>query len=276
VSALLAAISALVWGIGDFGGGKAAQRADPLHVTVLVALTGLPLVAVAAGLTSRAAPGPADLAWGAGAGLAGFAGLVLFYRALSSGAMAVTAPVTAMMSALTPLVAGLALDRPPGWPALAGAGLAVAAVGLVSAGTGRTGPVTGRIVALSLLAGVLFGLFFVGIRQASPAAGLWPLVAGRAIGLTAGVALVAWRRSPPRLGSVALRWALVAGVFDVAANVCYLLAVRRGLLSVVGPIASLYPASTVVLALVVDRERVRAVQVAGLGLALAALVLTAA
>jgi hypothetical protein len=37
----------------------------------------------------------------------------------------------------------------------------------------------------------------------------------------------------------------------------------------------LYPASTVLLALAVDRERLRAVQLAGLGLAAAALVLTA-
>jgi uncharacterized membrane protein len=68
----------------------------------------------------------------------------------------------------------------------------------------------------------------------------------------------------------------VAGVFDVSANVLYLLAAQRGQLSVVGPIASLYPASTVALALLVDRERLRLVQVAGLGLAVAALVLTAA
>ena len=50
---------------------------------------------------------------------------------------------------------------------------------------------------------------------------------------------------------------------------------RDGLLSVVAPIAALYPVSTVLLALAVDRERVRPVQIAGLGLAATALVLTA-
>jgi drug/metabolite transporter (DMT)-like permease len=160
--------------------------------------------------------------------------------------------------------------------ALVGAGLAVVAVGLVSLGTDRSGPVTGRIVGMSLLAGVLFGLFFVLVKQASPAAGLSPLLAARTAGAAAGAAVLAWRHSLPRLPPRSLRLALVAGVFDVSANALYLLAARLGLLSVVGPIASLYPASTVVLALLIDRERVRAVQVAGLGLAVAALMLTAA
>jgi uncharacterized membrane protein len=66
-----------------------------------------------------------------------------------------------------------------------------------------------------------------------------------------------------------------AGVGDIAANALYLLATREGLLSVVAPIASLYPVSTVLCAIVLDREHVRPVQLAGLGLAATALVLTA-
>jgi drug/metabolite transporter (DMT)-like permease len=273
---LLAALSALVWGTGDFCGGKATQRADPLQVTVVAMVTGVPLIAVASAVWSPGPPGPVDLAWGAAAGIAGFGGLVLFYRALASGAMAVAAPTTAMTSALTPLAIGLVIERPPGMLALVGAGLAVVAVGLVSLGTDRSGPVTGRIIGMSMLAGVLFGLFFVVVKQASPAAGLWPLVAARVAAVVVGIAVLAARRRPLRLPARSLRLALVAGVFDVSANALYLLAARRGLVSVVGPIASLYPASTVVLALVIDRERVRAVQIAGLGLALAALMLTAA
>jgi drug/metabolite transporter (DMT)-like permease len=71
------------------------------------------------------------------------------------------------------------------------------------------------------------------------------------------------------------RWILPAGVLDVTANACFLAAAQNGPLSIVAPIASLYPASTVLLALAIERERVRPVQLAGLGLAAAALVLTA-
>ena len=73
----------------------------------------------------------------------------------------------------------------------------------------------------------------------------------------------------------AFRWTSIAGCLDIAANALYVLAAARGVLSIVAPIASLYPVSTVLLALSVDKERVRPVQLAGLGLAATALVLVA-
>jgi len=65
------------------------------------------------------------------------------------------------------------------------------------------------------------------------------------------------------------------GPLDLSANALYALASRSGLLSVVAPIASLYPASTVLLALVVDGERVRPLQCAGISLTGLAVVLVA-
>jgi drug/metabolite transporter (DMT)-like permease len=64
-------------------------------------------------------------------------------------------------------------------------------------------------------------------------------------------------------------------VLDVGANVLYLLAIREGLLSVVSVLASLYPASTVVLAWIVLRERFAPMQRVGLVLAVPAVVLMA-
>jgi drug/metabolite transporter (DMT)-like permease len=275
VALLLAAGSALVWGTGDFFGGKASQRADSLAVTVAAELAGLPVVGLCL-LLVPGTPRPADLGWGALAGVAGLAGLALFYRALGAGAMSVTAPVTAVTSAALPLAVGLAVDRTPDRPALAGAVLAIAAIALVSAGGERGGPIRGYTIGLALLAGALFGLFFVVLDRASPASGAWPLLTVRLAAVAAGGALLGLRRRRPVLGIGPLRWSALAGGFDVAANALFLAAVQRGLLSVVAPIASLYPVSTVVLALLVDRERLRPLQVAGLGLAAAALVLTSA
>ena len=270
---LLAAVSVLVWGAGDFAGGKASQRANAVHVTVVAMVVGLPLLAALVIVFPAKHLRPTDLAWGALAGLTGGAGIAIFYRGLASGAMAVVAPVSAMTSATLPLVLGLAIDRRPGVLALTGAVLAVAAIGLVSLG-GRGGRVTAQVVGLALAAGALFGLFFVCLRQASADSGAWPLVAQRLAGIAAGVALLALRRSVPRLGP-AWRWTFVSGVCDVTANALYFAAVHRGVLSVIAPVAALYPVSTVLLALAVDRERVRAIQLAGLGLAATALVLTA-
>jgi drug/metabolite transporter (DMT)-like permease len=94
------------------------------------------------------------------------------------------------------------------------------------------------------------------------------------IALLSGIAGV--QRTPVRLPWSSLRTALVSGGLDMFANVLYLLAVRRGLLAVVSALTALYPASTVLLAQTVLAERMRKVQVAGLGVALVAAVLIAA
>ena len=81
-------------------------------------------------------------------------------------------------------------------------------------------------------------------------------------------------RASPRSGS--LRWlglALLCGVLDMTANALYLVAARTGPLSMVVTLASLYPASTVLLARVVLGERLNARQVVGVVCALAAIVL---
>jgi drug/metabolite transporter (DMT)-like permease len=59
----------------------------------------------------------------------------------------------------------------------------------------------------------------------------------------------------------------------MAANALYLIAVRQGPLTAVVTLSSLYPASTVVLAGVVLRERLNGAQVAGVACALIAVLL---
>jgi drug/metabolite transporter (DMT)-like permease len=66
---------------------------------------------------------------------------------------------------------------------------------------------------------------------------------------------------------------MVAGPCDMTANALFLVASRSGELSVVAPLAALYPVTTVMLALIIDHERLHSIQVAGLAFAVAALVL---
>jgi uncharacterized membrane protein len=270
---VLAATSALVWGTADFSGGKASRRANPLAVTVVSQVVGLPMLAICL-MVVPGTPRAVDLFWGAVAGLAGLAGIVLLYRALASGAMAVVAPVTAVTAALIPMAAGLLSDRTPGALALSGAGLAVVAIALVSLGPGGArGAVTPRLVGQALVAGALFGIFFAVLGQTSESAGMWPLIGVRGSSILVGVAIMLRTATSFRLGPQVFPWVVAAGLLDIAANALYLAAAARGHLSVVAAIASLYPASTVLLALAVDRERLRPLQIAGLGLAATALVL---
>ncbi len=216
-----------------------------------------------------------DVGWGAGAGIAGFLGIVLLYYSLSTGAMAVAAPITAVTGAALPVAAGLIMEGAPSAVTLIGVGCAVAAIGLVSIGPRAGGRATARIVGTALLSGAMFGLFFILIAQTSDESGMWPLVAARATSIPLGLTLVAVRGATLRMPRRIAGWLVLAGAGDIGANALYLLAVRDGLLSVVAPIAALYPVSTVLLALAVDKERVRPIQVVGLGLAATALVLTA-
>ncbi len=275
----LAALSGLVWGVGDFAGGKATQNAASLPVAWLSKLVSLPLLAIYIALTFVPIQ-PISLVWGALAGVSGMVGLIFFYRALSAGAMTVVAPVTAVTSATIPVIFGLANGEQPSTVRLIGIGcalLAIALVSLVPVPVGTTTLVTRRLILMSVASGACFALFFIFMatasRSAGGTAGLWPSAAAQLAALTFGAILLAVTRPGGWPKGPSLRWTLIAGPFDMTANALYLIAARNGDISVVAPLAALYPVTTVILALIIDRERLRAVQVVGLFLAVLALVL---
>jgi drug/metabolite transporter (DMT)-like permease len=199
-------------------------------------------------------------------------GLLLYMRGLAVGPMGVVAPLSAVVGAGLPLVAGVLDGERPGvvgWLALA---VALVAIGLASAGS-RGDAAAGAGLLYGLGAGVGFGLFFVALDLTPDGSGLWPLVAGRAVSVTL-LALVFL--SPTRRGPLhGLGLMLLCGVLDTAANVLFLLATRTGSLSVSGVLVSLYPVVVVLLARFVLRERLSRLQLTGVGLALTASALLA-
>ncbi|GAB3862465.1 EamA family transporter [Dactylosporangium cerinum] len=282
IGLLLAALSGLVWGVGDFAGGKASQRVDAVTVVVLSKAASIPLLLVYLVLMP-ASPYPGVVGWGAAAGVFGVLGMMVFYKAMAGGAMTIVAPVSAVTTALLPLAAGLLQGERPGVLALTGAGCAIAAIGLVSlAPSDDSVRVSGGLIGLALAAGIAFGLFFICLSAAGDAAdaaggdaGMWPILGAQLAAVGLGAPLLLRRRGAPRPSGAPLRWLLGAGMLDMTANALYILAVQRGDLSIIAPVASLYPVTTVLLAMFVDRERLRPVQLAGLGLAATALVLVA-
>jgi drug/metabolite transporter (DMT)-like permease len=275
----LAVLSGLIWGVGDFAGGKATQRVAVLSVVWLSKLASLPLLAIY--LAAMYVPmTPTSLAWGGLAGVAGLVGLVLFYRALSAGAMTIVAPVTGVTSAAIPVVVGLVGGERPAGFQLLGVGCALLAIALVSIAPQPPGPralVSWRLVAAALGAGISFALFFILIDVAGDAAGgsagLWPIAGSQLSSLIIGGLLLMLARPGGLPRGAALGWTMVAGPCDMTANALFLLSTRGGDLSIVAPLAALYPVTTVILALIIDHEPLRGVQVAGLAFAVAALVL---
>jgi drug/metabolite transporter (DMT)-like permease len=237
------------------------------------------LLTVLASLVGGHVSGGAVL-WGALCGVSQAFGVWWFYAALGAGPISVVSPLTAILVAALPVGAGLVLGERPGAVAGVGIVLALIAVVLVSreahddTTTGRK--FTPKVAWLTLGSGLAFGLNFVLIDQAPGDAGLWPLVFAR-VSATALVLVIALVSGNFRIPSgTPLRLAMLAAVLDTGANVAMLLALQAALLSLAGVLMSLYPAATVLLAIVVLRERVTRWQMVGMVAALVAVAMISA
>lgn len=277
---LLGLAASLSYGAADFLGGLATRRTTS-HAVVLasqavgltVLVLGLPIL-LDEPLTAGAA------GWGAVSGLIGVTGILLLYRGLADGRMSVVAPTSAVLGASVPVVYGLAIGEDPSGAKLAGVAIAMVAVALVSAVPQRPSEewasprVPRRGLPEAIGAGLAFGAFFLTFNAAGDAGGgAWPLLASRVVSVLAltAVAVLGRRRVvlPRRI-----RPAVAAtGLLDTGANLFFLIASRLGFLSIVSVLTSLYPATTVLLARTVLKERMSLTQVAGLGAAGAGILL---
>jgi drug/metabolite transporter (DMT)-like permease len=282
MAVLLGLLVAVTYGTGDFLGGLAARRVPVLWVVFLSHALAAVLVVAVVALDSGSDPQQQDIVIGIVAGVVGMVSVALFYQGLALGRMGVVAPITAVVSAIVPVTWGLAFGERPSALALLGVALAIGSVAVISSQSPTLdhAPETRSRtpLLLAMAAGLGFGAFFVLYANTTDDSGMWPLLASRWTSATLLALVFAFiprvRRDAPTRQSVPL--IAGTGVFDAAANAFFLLASREGLLSIVGPISSLYPASTVLLARGVLHERFHRVQLVGLSIAIIGVVLIAA
>jgi uncharacterized membrane protein len=277
VFGLLAAAS---WGAADFSGGLASRRVSALAVVLGSQVLGILVAAGSAIVRGEPPPGPADVGWAAAAGAGGGIALVAFYRGLAIGRVSTVAPIAGVLAAAVPVVVGAITEGAPDLRRIVGIALALLAVVLVSAASeedalddASTGTRDARTlsIALATLAGLGFGFFYVLIDRVSADLVFWPLVASRTASITT-VAIVALAARPSFAGlrSVA-PLVVIAGVLDVGGNAGFLAAAHLGRLDVASILASLYPIVTVLLAILVLRERVGPRHAVGMAAAVAAI-----
>ncbi|MFF4009927.1 EamA family transporter [Streptomyces sp. NPDC001717] len=287
MTALFALATAVLWGLADFGGGLLTRRIPALTVVVvsqIAAVVVLGAVVLGTGAWREAGP---QLWFAVGAGLVGPVAMLSFYKALALGPMGVVSPLGSL-GVVVPVGAGLLLGERPGPGQFAG--IAVAVVGIVLAGGPelRGAPVQRRAVVLTLVAAFGFGAVMALIAQASATVtGLFlALFVQRVTNVAVGGAAL-WaqtRRGIPALpegSDLRILWGLLpalafVGLADVAANGTYSVAAQNGPVTVAAVLSSLYPVITALAAFAVLKERLRTVQAAGAGLALAGTVLLAA
>ncbi|MEO8899256.1 MAG: EamA family transporter [Candidatus Dormibacter sp.] len=282
MAVLLALIAAIAYGVSDFVAGLMARRASVFIVTLISEAVSTIVVCAALPFSGGVVDGT-SLAWGGIAGLGAGGGAMFLYRGLARGSMSIVGPVSAVVTAGGSATVGLALGERPGPVTAAGIALACIAVALVSMSepTGRVSRREAwRALGNATAAGIGFAVLFVGLNRAGGGAGLWPVAAAT---LTATVlaliaVVIALLRSHEQVGSIRrISWGSVGvGVLGGGATVAYFVATHHGLLTVTAVITSLYPVTTVLLALGVLRERLRRVQALGAGLAALAVALLSA
>jgi uncharacterized membrane protein len=280
VAYVLALFSAAFYGAADFLGGLTARRASTTAAVVVAQGSGLVLLAIAVPFLPAASPTRHDLLWGGIAGIAGSVGVALLYAALAIGTMAVVAPITAVCAVAIPVLAGVLLGERLATAAVVGIALALVAIVLVSQQpSSPLQPAVARRrffapgIPQALCSGVAIGLFFLALARTQSTAGMWPLLVARGTSVVLFCAFAASGGTSLRMPARVLGLAVGCGALDVIANALYLVATRYGALSLVVTLASLYPASTVLLARLALGERLSRLQIAGIACALIAVVL---
>ena len=263
VSAALSLSAAASWGAADFSGGLATKRSNVFGVVVIAHGMGLLFMLLLVLLAREHPPAWTAFLWGAAAGLLGGAGLACLYKVFSFS------------------TAGL-----PRGAQLVGFALAILSIWLIAARSGSAGESAG--LGLAVAAGVGFGGFLLFIKFAGTHTVFWPLVAARSASLGLMILILverklsatahkqfhsgqeSWKPVPGVLGYV-----LLAGMLDSGANALYVAATQHGRLDVAALLSSLYPASTVIFARLVLKERWSRLQGLGMITALAAVPLVA-
>jgi drug/metabolite transporter (DMT)-like permease len=292
--------AAIIWGAADFCGGMGARY---LRVYWLLAIShGFSLIALVllADLLHQPLPGARILTYGLISGLAGGTALLVFYYTLSLGSMGTTAAVTGLLTAALPVLFSFATIGAPSRRQLVGFVLAAGAIWLISSPSSSSGQIVEgqrRKLVLAVISGIGFGIFLIALREANSGGLLWPLAASRvgslALAIAGGLILSRGRfvvEAEPREilplqpeGSIhsmiRRRWmigiglALMASAFDTNGNFLFVAATRIGRLDVAAVLSSLYPASTILLAVWLLKERTNRRQALGMTAALVAVAL---
>src|SRR5271157_3131766 len=229
----LSLLAAASWGGGDFSGGVATKRASVFRVVAVAHACGLLATLAMALLSGVSLPPASALWWGAFAGFVGAFGIAALYRALAVGRMGVVALVSIW------LLAG------PNTHENSPSGLGLAA-----------------------LAGIAFGMFLIAGKHAGHDGVFWPLVAARCVSTALMVVIVGILPRDERPLRPVLWPVVLSGLLDSAGNALFIAATRYGRLDVAAVLSSLYPASTVILARFLLKERIARLQAIGIALAL--------
>lgn len=288
---MLGLLAAVFWGGGDFSGGMSSKHAGgtisaALRVILLSHFVSFSVLATIAFARGDSFPHGAPLAWGLVTGVLGGLSVACFYMALARGEMGIAAAVSGLLAAALPALVSMYTEGSPGALHLAGfliVGVSIWLIAAAPSGVLEHGerPSASTLI-MAVVAGAGFGLYFIALKHAGVAGVAWPMATARIGSLTTCSLLLigmkiagASKRSEQETASSfgmnrsTVLWSLSAAVLDTCGNLFFLSATRAGRLDVAAVLASLYPATTILLAAWILKERFSRRQ--GIGMAIAAL-----
>jgi drug/metabolite transporter (DMT)-like permease len=273
ISPGLSLSAAVSWGAADFSGGIATKTSNVFAVVLVAHTTGLTFMVALALLSGEPFPTRASIIWGAVAGFVGGIGLAAFYKSLALGTMGVNASLSAVITALVPVPFSFRTEGLPHPMQMVGFALALLSIWIITAPRSNTDQSRG--LGLAAIAGLGFGGFLLFIKLAGSHTTFWPLASARAASSLLMMATIMCNRGDWKIRPASLLYTFIAGILDSGANALYVAATQWGRLDVAAVLSSLYPASTIVLARLVLKERLSKLQAAGVIVALIAVVIIA-
>ena len=275
MGALLALISSIAWGSADVAGGLGARRVGSVRIIAVNYPAGAIILTVFALFV---VPGTIDrevILLSMLTAVLGTIGMILLYAALAVGPMGIVSPLTAIGGAAIPVIVGVVRGEPITLLFALGAVLALIAVVLVSRESGPHARITPRALLLSAGAGIAIGFFLTALGIAPEGSGVWAATLSRwwsTLGMIIVTLILLSRSGLAKWRPYPWAFAIGAGALDALANGFFQLAAQGGELAVVAVIGSLYPATTLLIAHFLLKERMTRVQWAGVLVALGAVV----
>ncbi len=265
MGAVLGTLSALAIGLADLFGRRVVLVSGALTAAVAIQVIAILTSLLSVGLFGgELVAGDALIGLGSGIGLG--VGLGTYYAGIARSSSTVVSPLVATLSAVIPFAYALLRGASPSVFAVVGAAIAIAGLGLITTGGGRTAHV--RVgLRWGVVSGLAYGIGFAVVLDTSADAGAWPAVWQRVAAAILLATFAARRRTalvPPGRVRVA---AVFGGIFTGLCAVLYLAGVRIDPTATVIT-ASMFPAASVAIGRTVFGDHVSRQQAIGLGVVL--------
>ncbi len=257
--------AAIAFGLADFMGGRAGYRLGAAAAVFIVQAVATVMALAIIVIGSFPLPDGRDLVLGIIAGITDGFALILLYRGLAEGRIGIVAPFASLISVALPAVSEAVFIVVP--PPVQLAGILLAALAVVVIGwspDGEDDPVRTRLsIVLGASCGLMFGVTNLTLGLVEPQNGNGALLIMRSVAIVIAFTMLFTARGRPVVTSGGVAIALIAGVFDGIGLTGYVYAATNGLIGVAAAVLALYAGVTVLLGVLIIKERVGLTQLAG-------------